>query len=238
MRFELGVSQLTAYDDDGFIGLQIDSLTKDKGVSPFELFGQFGFVSRPLDPDSDGTGCTVLHAQQGGRQGYAWALTDPRVVSKRPQLNKGGSAQYASDGQFLSMDPDAHVSTHYVPYEFDGSGTPTKAHVVTIGKDPNGRAIVELSSGTGLAVTLLDDVITISNADGSAWIQVDGNGTTIIGPLKAFGGADIGGPGSEPLAKAAALLEWAATVNTALAGLGATIPPLVPTVATTLTKGV
>jgi hypothetical protein len=233
MKFEISTALLTGYDADGFLGVQVDA-HGSKGFTPYTLWHTYGFVSRPLDPDDD-TGCTVLQAEQG-RQGFAWLLNDPRVQSKVPQVKQGGSAQYASDGAFASLDPETHTWTLYVPYEF-ANDVATKAHVVTVGVDGNGKPIVELSSGTGLSVTLLDETITIANADGSAWIQLDANGTTVIGPLKAYGGCDLGGEASLPLAKAAELTTWAALVSAALNTLGAPVAPLSPTVATVLTKG-
>lgn len=215
LRFDLGVSMASAYDADGFVGLQVDAFgEKRSGMSAIELHHAFGFASRPLDPANDNTGCSILYAYKGS-EGFAWALNDPRLADKIPPLKKGGSAQYDSNGSFFSFDPETRTGTLYVPYA-EG-----KAHLLTIGNDSNGKAIVEFVSGEGPAITILDRVATVTNAPGNAWWQLDDSGTTIIGALKAHGGADLGGTASQPLTKFAPLGAWAAGVQAALAALAA-----------------
>lgn len=207
-RLELSTCQLTGIDDDGFLAAQIDGLGGDEsGVTPDQLSHTHGFASRPLDP-VDGIGCSMFHYQCGTSERYCWLADDPRSVAVIPPLKKGASAQYASDGSFASFDPETHTWTLYVPY----ASEPAKAHLVTVGRDGNSTPIIELASGEGPSITILDDVTTLKNADGSAYVVLDGSGTSVVGPFKAAGGADIGGPTSEPLTKFPALATAMGTI--------------------------
>ncbi len=109
MRWDLGLATLSEYDDDDFVGLQVDTLSFGEGMPPFELHHAYGFAARPLDPDEKGVGCTALYAIQG-RKGYAWLANDPRVSAKLPKLRKGESIQYGPKGQFLRMHEDGRIT--------------------------------------------------------------------------------------------------------------------------------
>jgi hypothetical protein len=220
-RLELSTCQLTGIDENGFIGAQIDALGgQDSGVTPDQLSHTHGFKSRPLDP-VDGIGCSMFHYQCGSSERYCWLADDPRSVEITPPIKKGGSCQYASDGSFASFDPETHTWTLYVPY----ATGPAKAHLVTVGRDGNDTPIVELASGEGPSITILDQVTTLKNADGSAYVVLDGSGTSVVGPFKAAGGADIGGPSSVPLTKHPAVTV-ALTPLIAALGTLAGLPPL------------
>jgi hypothetical protein len=221
---QLGTVQLTVTDENGFIGVQRDpfALRSEEGKAAFgQLVHSFGFVSRPLDP-VDGRGCGIFF-DNDNREEVGWLASDLRLVDKYPPQKKGGSCQYAADGQFANMDPELHTWSLYVPY----SSSPAKAHLVTVGKDGNGKPIVELSSGAGPSFTLLDKVGTWSNASGSSYITLDDGGTSVIGPFKAAGGADIGGPSAEFLVKFAALQAHLIAVQAALSAI-AGVPIVAP----------
>lgn len=216
---ELGTCVSSGYDENGFVGCQIDGLGGPDSSTQFEqLSHAYGFAARPLDPDKDGIGCTLFRWNQRRRR-HMWLGDDPRLVDKIPQLKKGGSVQYGSDGSFASFDPETHTWTLYVPY------ADSKAHLVTIGNDGNGTPIVELASGEGPSFTILDKVTTLKNASGSAYAVLDDNGHSFVGPFKAAGGADLGGPTSEPLAKFAALSAALTELATALPAIGAGLTP-------------
>lgn len=213
LGWDVGISILTEYDADGFLGFQYDAYGGEKsGMSPGYLQHFYGRISRQLDRD-DGGASGLLYAHDGSEI-HAWALGDPRVVLKLPQVQKGGQALYDSNGSFIAFQPDDRTVQVYVPYS-DG-----KAHLLTFGKDGNGAPIIELASGTGLSVTLLDETITVSNADGSSYLTIGADGTSVVGPFKAAGGADLGGPTSMPLAKFA---EMAAVVTALAQALDASV---------------
>lgn len=215
---ELGTCVTTGYDENGFIGVQIDGYGGPDSSTQFEqLSHAYGFTSRPLDPEK-GIGCSLFRWNQRRRR-HMWLGDDPRIADKIPPIKKGGSAQYASDGSFASFDPETHTWTLYVPYA-DG-----KAHLGTFGKDGNGTPIIEWASGEGPSFTILDKVTTLKNASGSAYIVLNDDGTTVVGPLKAAGGADIGGPTSEPLSKFAALAAVLTELAQALPAIGAGLTP-------------
>lgn len=209
---ELGVCRATQYDADGFIGVQIDGMGGADAAAHFEQSSHsYGFKGRPLDPEND-VGCSLFRWNQR-RQSMAWLGDDPRIAPLLPQLKKGGSVQYASDGSFASFDPETHTWTLYVPY----SDSPAKAHLVTVGKDGNGTPIVELASGEGPGFTILDKVTTLKNASGSAYLFLDDDGTNVVGPLKAAGGADLGGPTSMSLVKGPGLQPVLLALQAAIA---------------------
>jgi hypothetical protein len=223
--FRLHLGRLTEYDDNGFLSLQHDAFG-EKGSAPLEVLHPYGFASRQLDPEvAEGDvsyACNVLVGWEGA-DAVALQLNDPRVQGKIPPLKKGGSAQYGSDGGFSVFDPETHTRTTYVPYQFEtddeGIETATKAHVVTVGKDGNGKPIVELASGEGPSVTILGTTIVISSAGGSAYLELTDSGLNVIGAFKAAGGADLGGPTSMPLTKFAPLSAHLTAIQAALAAI-------------------
>jgi hypothetical protein len=224
--FRRHLAVLTEYDENGFIGVQWDAYG-EKGTAPADLLHPYGFASRPLDPTTSASGETTFACELflgwEGQESFAFLMSDPRVTPKVPQLKKGGSAQYASDGAFASFDPETHTWTLYVPYEFEtddeGVVTATKAHVVTVGRDGNDKPIVELSSGEGQSITMLGTSLVISSSGGQAYLEVTDGGINAIGPFKAAGGADLGGPTSMPLTKFAPLSSYLTAVQAALAAI-------------------
>lgn len=225
IRMALGKALLTVRDENGFLGVQRDPLALNPlyaDAPAYELLHPYGFASRPLDP-SGGKACSLLHWSDGA-EGFAWLANDPRLADIIPPIVKGGSVQYASDGSFASFDPETHTWTLYVPY----SSSPAKAHLVTVGRDGNGAPIIELASGEGPSFTILDKVTTQKNADGSCYVVLDDSGTSIVGPFKAAGGADLGGPASQPLTKFAPLSTELAAVQAALTAIGAALASIGP----------
>lgn len=111
LGFDVGISMLSIYDEDGFLGVQVDAYgEEDSGVHPYEAHSPFGLLARPLDPELDAAGqprsdraCQVLYALEGGR-GHAIPLGDPRVILKLPQLEKGETLLYSAFGQFVRLD--------------------------------------------------------------------------------------------------------------------------------------
>jgi hypothetical protein len=224
--FRRQLAVLTEYDENGFIGVQFDAFG-EKGIAPPELLHQYGFASRPLDPTTSESGETTFGCEAlvgwEGSDAFAFLFGDPRVTPKVPQLKKGGSAQYASDGSFASFDPETHTWTLYVPYAFEtddeGVTTATKAHVITVGRDGNDKPIVELSSGEGQSITMLGTSLVLSSSGGAAYLEITDGGINAIGPFKAASGADLGGPASMPLTKFAPLSAHFTALQAALAAI-------------------
>jgi hypothetical protein len=222
MRFawNLGAVQFSEYDADGFIGVQLDPQGADGGAAHHELAHPYGFASRPLDPDPNGIGCTVLVGYAGGRDSFALVLSDPRLADKLPPLEKGSSVQYGATGTFGVIDGTTGTWTLYAPAEFDGSGTPTKSHLVQVGVDTNGKPTVSITHSEGMSLVAFNERWVISNAAGDAYIELGPDGIVLNGNLKIVGGVDIGGTGALPLtlqpALATALAQFAAAVAAAV----------------------
>jgi hypothetical protein len=222
VNLQLGVALLTVRDENGFYGVQHEPFGGAGAAAPQDdLHHAYGFKGRPLDADANGRGCALWY-DFDGKDGLAFLGYDPRIADKIPPVKKGGSVQYGSDGSFALFDPETRTWTLYVPY----AESPAKAHLVTVGKDGNGTPIVEHASGEGPSYTMLGRVTTIKNADGSAYLVLDDNGTSVVGPFKAASGADLGGPASMALTKFAPLSTELTAIQTALNALTAAVTAL------------
>lgn len=215
---ELGVAMASSYDENGFIGVQIDAFgSQDAAVQFEQLSHQYGFISRQLDPDN-GVGCSLFRYKQGRRR-HVWLADDPRIVGKIPQIKKGGSAQYASDGSFSSFDPETHTQTLYVPY---ASG---KAHLSTVGLDGNGAPIFEHVHGNGMAITMLDRTLVLKNADGDSYIQLDDSGCILNANLKVTGAIEVNGAKITPTGDIITSTGVSLMTHTHVTPMGPTAPP-------------
>ena len=157
---------LTEYDDDGFIGVQIDAGGTQPGVQPFELHHTFGFASRCRDPETSGLGCT-LDFRYEGDEGHAWLADDPRCADLIPALAKGASVQYSYTGTFGMMNADEEDGTYtlYVPVEFT-AGVASKAHLFQIGLDSNGKRVIHIVHSDGYLISIdQDDGVQIRTSD-------------------------------------------------------------------------
>ncbi len=128
--------------------------------------GPLGFISRPLDPDSDGFAEAIALRVDGGLQPFGWrdlrlnALVNPGGATT-PQ--KGQQMLVGYGGGFLSHSltaaasgsRKANILTWYCPHQFSGS-TPAKAHAIIL--DPtNGNSNVTVVHANGCRITLADD---------------------------------------------------------------------------------
>lgn len=198
----------------------IGGLTDPEGDAPgerrddVEAYGAPGIVFRPRPPSTPSGSSDELAAEAialrtpDGVIPVAWR--DLRLNRRFPNPKVGSVALVGYGGGFLSFDDaadgsDTSQGALYVPYERDGDGNVTKAHVISIGRDSNGTPFVGLISGEGVRVTLLDDEVVVASKDGSNRVEVNDGGVNVVGPFKAASGADLGGPTSEALAKYTAL---------------------------------
>jgi hypothetical protein len=208
--WDLGTAVLTEYDADGFLGVQLDHYGDEPGTEPLELHSPYGFLSRPPDPDADGRGCQAFYAWDGQR-GHALLSHDPRTADRIPRLKKGGSVQYCGKGGFGLFDGDDDTYTLYVPTDFDGAGTPTKAHVFTVGKDGGGKRNITLLHADGMRLSMLDRATVIANVANDAWIKVGDAGVDINGNTKISGNI---GPGAQ-------MQVWTTAVQLAMVEIAA-----------------
>jgi hypothetical protein len=96
---------------NGFHAIQVDVYGDKPGMSPFELSHPYGFLSRPLDPEPSGKGCSAFYYRKGSAEGFAWLANDPRVQALLPEILPGESFQYGAKGQFVRCHPDGKIST-------------------------------------------------------------------------------------------------------------------------------
>ncbi len=221
--WDIATAQFTKYDEDGFLGVQLDLHGTDNPGGPaVETHAPYGFVSRPEDPDEKGKGAQVLYAREGGTL-HAWVLEDPRVASVLPELDKGGSLQHNALGSFdvfaNKRDTGDGTKTIYVPVEFDGDGVPTEAITVTIGKDPNGKKVFSVLHSDGACFIMEPTQSRLQNKQNNTWIAVL-NGAPgsveINGDLKVNGNIGTG----------TALAAWMTDVVAKLTAAG--FPPTAP----------
>lgn len=114
--------RLTEYDDDGFLGVQIDADgTATDGapelgaqVAPFEALTPYGFNARALDPQVDGAGQVSSGALSltfwEGARGYSLQLHDPRLMPALARCEPGESVQYGCRNNFIRCHEDGRVS--------------------------------------------------------------------------------------------------------------------------------
>lgn len=109
--FDLGIAMASAYDDDGFIGIQHDAFGEDQSGTPdHEMHSPYGLLSLPLDPDLDANGqptsghCSVMYMWEGSRA-HIIPVQDTRVTPKLPRMTAKGSAMfYAATGAYHLID--------------------------------------------------------------------------------------------------------------------------------------
>jgi len=119
IEFDIGVAVFSAYDADGWLGVQFDAEGEEEsGVVPYEVQAPAGLLHRPLDPDTDsqsnvipGKGSSLLLMFAEGLN-RALVLTDPRVVPLLPILEKGETILYADGGSFIRLHEDGRISLY------------------------------------------------------------------------------------------------------------------------------
>lgn len=99
----------SAYDEDGFLCVQIETFgSGKKSVGWFELSSVDGSQSRPLDPDESGH-CQAYYRFDGAR-GYATLANDPRTQGLLPQCQKGEKFLFGPSGAFIRFKADGSIS--------------------------------------------------------------------------------------------------------------------------------
>lgn len=237
LGLDIGIAVSTVYDDDGFPGIQVDSYGEQQsGTAPYDHHSPLGILSRPHDPDTDDNGnplrgCTVLYGLDGGK-GHAWLSHDPRTVPLLPPLKKGGLVCYGGKQKnpaFIHFDGETGSQTFYVPYSFTGD-TPGKSMSIEINVDEEGKESISLVHGNGMSITMIaggKNSVTIKNAVGDAYMEVNDDGAVINGQLTVNGGFNAGGPGAAvPVVLAPPLITLLQQILT-LIGTAAT-PALAP----------
>lgn len=174
--FDVYKTTLSKYDENGFIGVQLEL---DGGDGPLaELHHPFGFSSRPLDPDDDGD-CSAYGFQTGDEY-HALLGYDRRIIPKIPQLPKGSSCQYSATGSYHMIQGDTGTATIYVPYANN-----TKTLTIQCNAETEAISIIQ---GDGSAVIVSSDGVTIRSPDGSTWYEQK-NGSHVFSGDVTFTGS-------------------------------------------------
>lgn len=205
VEIDFGTVTLTT-NEAGFIGYQVDGYGEEEsGVGDHDHFQPFGFLSRPLDPDADGTGATCIYLRRGNETvvlpGY-----DARAIEKIPVLKKGASVQHNALGGFAHFENDGTNSTWtcYVPTAY-GATAATRAHVVTVGVDGNSKETLNLVHASGMSIVMLRDganeSLTLANSAGTCSIILKDTGEIVINGTKItiYGPTQVGGLGGLPV---------------------------------------
>lgn len=167
------INQATLYNLEGAGGFEIDSAGNVTGLADGdgqgeqavaqEVYSALGIVARPLPPEGDLFTEALAARTEDGL--VPFALRDLRI---HRAINAGGTSAPAAGqimlggygGAFVSHTHDTSsgedVTTVYVPYDFNGSGVPQKAHAITI--DPSSG--INMVHGDGVFLSLTDDAGT------------------------------------------------------------------------------
>ncbi len=150
-------------------------------------FGALGIIGRPRAPSGGLFAEAIAMRIDGGLQPIGW-----RDLRLHRALNPGGSGGTPAEGQLLfagyggaflshaltSADVGsarANISTWYVPFDFDGSGVPGKAHVISIDPTP-GNSSISLVHADGVRIDLTADAGTgspglVASIDGATFLR-------------------------------------------------------------------
>lgn len=115
LRVRYDVVRLSAYDANGWLGLQCDAYGEgSSGLPGVEAVSPYGLASRPLDPAVDAGGQLKLGAGMlnfwEGPESFGLALHDPRLIPGLPQLEKGETAVYGAASNFTRYHADGRIS--------------------------------------------------------------------------------------------------------------------------------
>jgi hypothetical protein len=230
IRYELGQALHTFYDAAGFLRAQPDAFGESAQVKAPETVHPLGFAARPpatsKNPDGSakgGGGCKVRVGYDGNELHHTEFVGDQRDIANLPPIGEaGGSTQYAPGAAAPSFDKhDSEDGTKQIYVEIGDS-----AHLVTIGKDGNGDAIVEIVHADGMALTMLKESVVLKNKAGDVYLELKAGGGTLNGNWKVTGAFDVGST-SFPMV----LFPPLATLVAALAGLASALasePALLP----------
>lgn len=191
LSWEYGSVQLSEYDSDGFLGIQIDAYGEQQsGMQSFEAVHPHGFQSRPRDPDIEGQDSALYYYQ--GDQAFVLPLHDARAINdgQVPELTKGSSVQYAhrAKGKGFSYDRhDGETGTKEIRVKYDGG-----EHVITI---PGDGDTISIDTPGKLTANVTGDVsVTTSGslkASAPAGAEINGAKIDATGDVKTATGVSL-----------------------------------------------
>jgi hypothetical protein len=203
-----------------------------------EFYGALGRIAAPRRPTKLGKD-TIRVEGVAARRGDGLvpiAVRDLRLHAFFPNPKEGTIADVGYAGAFASNEPTFNadgtpkstVWTLYVPFAFNGSGVPTKAHVFTIDSTTGNVAISLVhADGMGLLMTAGGkNSAVLRNKAGNAYVEVNDDGVTVNGQTVVNGGLAVGPVGATPAAVATPVQTYLTALETLLAAIAAaTVPP-------------
>jgi hypothetical protein len=249
MQWDISHVTQSDRDDQGYPTVQADAYG-DTGGAPFYLQHQYGFYSRPHDPEPDRGWCTLFVAKDGSTR-HGFLGVDPRFIQSIPLPAKGSAQMYVGFNQtgsaedsktaFLLLDGNDGTLQFYRPHGEDA------AQSFTMGVDGDGEPTFEVRPHDGASLTYFDGKWVLKSPDGGTYVEVSNDGIVLRGNITAMGG--MSPPGGVELAKAAPVagafsalasaldvvalsltqsgqVDQAATVTAAVAALRAALPAL------------
>ncbi len=172
----------------GIGGLEADNADGEQANEQVRYSGALGMIWRGLPPDTV-KGKTrfmdVLTAKLAdGLLPIGWR--DERINKAFPNGPKEGTVAVAGyGGGFHSLDltdansgsQKANIHVIYCPYQFDGNGTPAKAHAIVI--DPSsGNESITITHGDGFQLSLTKEGFNV-NIDSSTFLHMEAGAVTI-----------------------------------------------------------
>ena len=146
---DLAVCTGTEYDENGFLGVQVDAFASSgRGISKIHCLSGGGVDHRPVDPDRDVGELAVRWFE--GDEGFAFFAGDVRTEQALPNLPKGATRLFDT-GVFrgdafkftVTLDPQEHALT-------------VQAH--------RAGGVIELRNAEGLSLKLDGTIVEISGA--------------------------------------------------------------------------
>lgn len=195
IRFEFGQCVLCEYDTAGTLKAQPDGAGQSPQVASYDLMYPLGFAARAPAARTNakgsplgGGGCRMLIGKDG-TDVVTELKGDPRDLAKLPPLpEEGASVQYAPGSPLPSFDIHTGkdgTKTTYV--EVDDA-----AHVITVGVDGNGEAVLEITHARGMALTFFRDKAVLKNRTGNVYAELNDDGGILNGNWKVTGAFDVG----------------------------------------------
>jgi hypothetical protein len=202
-----------------------------------ESYGALGRIVAPRRPTKlGGNEMRTEHISVRRADGMVpIALRDLRLNAFYPNPKEGTIADVGYAGAFDANEPTfdgdkpkSSVRTIYVPYAFDGSGVPTKAHAITVDAT-SGNVSISIIHGEGMAITMMaggKNSVVIKNKAGNAYVEVNDDGITANGNTVVNGGAVLGTPlGAQPAAVATPLVTYLTALEVLLGTISAATVP-------------
>lgn len=190
LRFEYGQCVLCEYDAAGVLKAQPDGAGQAPQLASYDVMWPLGFAARAPAATADrkgkplgGGGCNLLIAKDG-TEFRAQLMGDYRDLARIPPLpEEGGAVMYAPGCEVPSFYKiESKDGTHQIYVENGNS-----SHVITIGKDGNGEAVLSLTHADGMAIEMFRESLRLKNKTGSVFLELNTTSLVLNANTKLIG---------------------------------------------------